>query len=277
MNTIPHEASGFRRQCGSERRNAAVAAVILIIAVGCGDPYLRTNPYDPGVPVEFVITGPDSLFSYGEIAHYSVQTVPAFPDTAYSWDIDTVTVANPRNGEDTVVDGGTVFQPSGPAAYTSISPPLEPATVKIAVEVLLGAVDTTVARYSPECACTVTIPTHAYRHIAYKEVVLTQRVTRIRLRCPDTQACDTLAVGGTWSVWVDGFDALNRQIAALTSSIANPTIGLPIVKYVTRDTTIASVTPVGIRVGTVTARKSGTTWIVATRGSLADSLQLVVR
>jgi hypothetical protein len=253
---------------------AVVATAALGVAGGCGDPYLHTNPYDPVYPVEFVITGPDSLFSYGEIAHYSVQTTPAFPDTAFRWDIDTVTVVNPRNGIDTIIPGGTVFKPSGPGAYQSISPPLEPATVTIAISASVGQIDTTVARCIPQC---ITIQTEQQRHTGYKSVVLTQRVTRIRLRCPDTQACDTLAAGGTWSVWVDGFDALNRQIAALTSSTANPKLGPAVVKYATRDSTIASVTPVGIRATTVTALKPGATWIVGTRGSLADSLQLVVR
>ena len=253
---------------------AVVAAVALGAAAGCGDPYLHTNPYDPVYPMEFAITGPDSLFSYGEIAQYTVQTTPAFPDTGFRWDIDTVTVVNPRDGTDTVVDGGTVFLPAGPGAYQSISPPLEPATVTISIVASLGQIDTTVARCRPQC---MTVQTEQQRHTGYKSIVLTQRVPRIRLRCPDTQACDTLAVGGTWSVWVDGFDALGRQIAALTSSVANPPRGPPVVTYVTRGTTIATVMPVGIRVGTVTARKSGTTWIVATRGALADSLQLVVQ
>ena len=55
------------------------------------------------------------------------------------------------------------------------------------------------------------------------------------------------------------------------------TTGTPMATFTSRDTTVASVTPVGIRAATVTARKSGTTWIVATRNSLLDSLQLTVR
>jgi hypothetical protein len=47
--------------------------------------------------------------------------------------------------------------------------------------------------------------------------------------------------------------------------------------FAVRDPSVAGVTPVGIRVATVTARKSGTTWIVGTRGALLDSLQLVVQ
>jgi hypothetical protein len=78
-------------------------------------------------------------------------------------------------------------------------------------------------------------------------------------------------------VWVDGFDALNRQIYALTSATANPPGSPPIATFVSRDTTIAAVSPVNIRAANVTARKTGTTWIIAIRGALLDSLQLVVQ
>jgi hypothetical protein len=108
-------------------------------------------------------------------------------------------------------------------------------------------------------------------------VVLTQRVVSISLRCPDTHACDTLSVGDTTSVWVDGRDANHAQIIALTSSIANPPTGTPIAVYAARDPSIISLTPRGIRATVATALKTGTTWIVGTRGSLLDSLQLVVR
>ena len=50
----------------------------------------------------------------------------------------------------------------------------------------------------------------------------------------------------------------------------------PVATYVSRDSTIARATPIGIRVAKVSGVKSGTTWIVATRGALADSLQVVV-
>jgi hypothetical protein len=120
-------------------------------------------------------------------------------------------------------------------------------------------------------------PISVWRHFGSKTVVITQRLTRIQLRCPDTHACDTLATGGVWSVWVDGFDALNQRIFALASSTANPATGPAIAIFTSRDTTIASVTPVGIRVANATALRSGTTWLVARRASLLDSLQLVVR
>lgn len=250
---------------------ALIRVSALMLGAACGDPYLHTNPYDPAVPVEFVITGPDTLFSYGEIAHYDVRTIPAFPDTSFLWGIDTVRL--PRPGmTDTLIPGEIVFRPSGEGGYVSIMPPLEPASVTIAVAALLGATDTTVAIYEGG-----TIQTSVYRHFGYKEVVLTQRLTRIQLRCPDAHLCDTLAVGGTWSVWADGFDALNHQIVTPVGGAANPKGGTPVVAYTVRDTNMATVVPNGIRVATVTARKPGTTWIVATRGALADSLQLVAR
>ena len=72
-------------------------------------------------------------------------------------------------------------------------------------------------------------------------------------------------------------DALGQPIVALHSPAANPATGTAVATFVVRDTTIASVAPVGIRAATVTARKSGSTWIVATRSSLLDSLQVTVR
>jgi hypothetical protein len=273
------------------RRLAALLGAMVIVAFfACGDPYLHTNPYDPAVPVQVNITGPDSLFSYGEVAQYSVRTIPAFSDSAITWNIDTTTIhrggnvdtiigccltANPGTG-DTVVEGDSLFKLKGFGTYQSIAPPLEPLTQTVTVEALIGRVDTTLAR-SEACCGNVTIQTNQYRHYGYKSVVLTQRLVRIQLRCPDTHACDTLSVGGTWSVWVDGFDALGRQIYALTSSTANPTRGPPIVTYAAHDPTIAGVAPVRVRAANVTALKSGTTWVVASRGLLADSLRLVVR
>jgi len=116
-----------------------------------------------------------------------------------------------------------------------------------------------------------------YRHTGYILVALTQRVVRIDLRCPVTHACDTLSVGDTTSVWVDGRDSHNIQIVALTSSTANPATGTPIATYAARDSSIVSLTPLGIRATVVTALKTGSTWIVGTRGTLLDSLQVVVR
>jgi len=275
METTPRMTDDFRRPRNPERWNAILAVAILAIAIACGDPYLHTNPYDPVFPVTFDITGPDSLFSIGEFAQYAVQITPAFPDSAIVWAIDTVMIHR-LSVPDTVVEGPTVFFPNASGGYTSILPPLEPETVKIAVEVLLGAVDTTVQRYIANVGY-VTIETQTYRHIGYKEVVLTQRLTRIQLLCPDTRVCDPMVAGGTWSVWADGFDALNNRIHEYIGVDANPRTGTPIVTYAIRDTTIATFVPDGIRAATVTALKSGTTWIVATRGALTDSLKLVVQ
>jgi hypothetical protein len=278
-----------RQRVARNARSVPIITAALIVAVACGDPYLHTNPYDPAVPVEFNFTGPDTLFSYGELAQYSVQTTPSFSDTAVQWAIDTVTIHrggnldtnlgggtfnNPGTG-DTTVAGDSLFRPLGGGLFQSTAPPLDPATVSMTVEALIGGADTTVGRFIN--GRTVAVQTKQYRHVGYKTVVLTQRLTKIRLRCPDVQACDTLSVGGTWSVWVDGFDALNRQMYAMTSSTANPTHGPPVVLYSVRDTAIAKVTPVHIRAATVTAQRTGMTWIIATRGALLDSLQLVVR
>jgi hypothetical protein len=240
------------------RQGAALAvALILVVAVACGDPYRHTNPYDPIYPVTVTVVGPDTLFSYSQVGQYSGQSDPAFPDSAFGFG----------------VTDSIKFGPAGVGAFIAYATPLWPAYDSVTVIVGVGAVDTFLAPPAGGTAIRQTI----FRHAATKQVILTQRVTSIRLRCPDTHGCDTVGVGGTWSVWVDGRDALNQLIYALHSSVANPTSGTPVATYTIRDTTVATFVPVGIRAATVTALKTGTTWIVATRGALLDSLQLVVQ
>lgn len=233
-------------------RLTPVAALALAGAASCGNPYQRTNPYDDKVPVTITISGPDTLFSAYEHGTYTATTDPALPDSAVHWKI---------NG---FVGGRT-------ADLANAVPPLWPATFTAAMVAVVGTIDTTISLNS------ITIPTNTWRHEGVKYVVLTQRVTHIALRCPDTHACDTLAAGGTWSVWVDGLDALNQKILSLTSATANPSTGTAIATFAARDPSIAAVTPVGIRAASVTALRSGSTWIIATRGTLLDSLQLAVR
>lgn len=233
-----------------------VGAAALAVAIACGDPYKHTNPYDPVFPVTVTVAGPDSLFSQGEFAQYTASSDPVFPDSSFEFgDSDS-----------------TSFLPAGPAGFVSRDPPLYPQVRLVNVIAGLGAVDTFVPKAVPGPAQRITI----FRHAATKTVVLTQRVVKISLRCPDTHACDTLSVGDTTSVWVDGRDANNAQIIALTSSSANPPTGTAIATFVVRDPTIASLTTTGIRASIVTALKTGTTWIVGIRGTLLDSLQLVV-
>jgi hypothetical protein len=240
-------------------RHAAVlaAVVIAIAAVACGDPYLHTNPYDPVYPVTVNVVGPDTVFSYQEIAQYSGTSDPVFPDTAFQ----------------VGVSDSIVFVPAGVGGFRAAATPLWPAYRTVSVLVGLGAIDT----FNAPALAGPAVRQTAYRHTATKIVVVTQRVVRIQLRCPDTHACDTVSAGGAWSVWTDGLDANNQEIVALHSLTANPATGAPVATFTIRDTTVATFAPVGIRAATVTALKTGTTWIVGARGELLDSLQLVVR
>ena len=256
------------------------AFVVLAAFFACGDPYLHSNPYDPLVPVAVTILGPATLFSYNERGQYSAQSTPAFPDTAFQFQSS----------------DSAAFFPSGPGGFTSMAPPLYPATSTVRIAALLGQIDTTTDNPDLDCplpapcstaACQPPPPcyvssTHAlaWRHSGSKDVILTQRIVRIQLRCPADHACDTLSAGSVWTVWADGFDALNFQAVALTGVNANPAVSsdTPIFgTFAVRDSTIATIMPVGIRVATVTALKPGLTWIVGTRGALVDSLRLVVR
>lgn len=247
----------MRHELGTQRGAVLIGAAIAMIAVACGDPYKHTNPYDPAFPVTVTVTGPETLFNEGDLGQFGATSDPAFPDSSFIFS----------------TNDSIVFTPAGPTAFVSHSPPLYPQVRLVEVLAGLGAIDTFVPMAQPGPAQRKIF----FRHTGYLLVALTQRVVRIDLRCPDTHACDTLSVGGTTSVWVDGRDAHNLQIVALTSSTANPATGTPIAIYSARDSSIVSLTPLGIRATVVTALKSGTTWIIGTRGSLLDSLQVVVR
>lgn len=271
---MDHNVEPHVRASARQRIVALLGFFIVIAAIACGEPYLHLNPYDPNTPVTIVVAGPDTLFSLGEVGQYTAQITPAFPDTGIVWAADTV----PAIVRDTaMVLQGSLFLTAGQnGQFQSINPPLEPLTVRVSVEALIGQIDTVVTRALPPTYETVVIRTVQYRHVGYKSIVLTQRLSRIQLRCPDTHACSPVSVGGTWSVWVDGFDALGKQIKDLTGSTTNPDTGTVVATFASRDTTIARVVPNGVRVANVTALKSGTTWIVATHMSLLDSLQLVI-
>jgi hypothetical protein len=234
----------------------ALAAGVAVL-VACGDPYQHTNPYDPVHPVNITIIGPDTIYNSFGVATYSAQSVPAFPDSAVSW----VSLGLASSG--------------GTGTFEAVGPPLWPDYSTATVTALIGKIDTTLS------IDLMTVQTNAWRHTGSKSVVVTQRLTKIQLRCPDTHACDTLAVGGIWSVWVDGFDANNQHVYALRSAVSNPGTGSPIAIFTSRDQTIAALSPVGIRAANVTALKAGTTWIVgrriAAQDTLLDSLQVTVR
>lgn len=243
------------RRCG-----AGILGAIGVTAIACGD-FARTNPYDPAVAVQITITGPDTLFSWGQVGSYVATSAPPLPDSAIYF---TPLVVTPVGN-------------TGTAILTNKAPPLYPTTAVVTFEAMMGRVDTvrtiedSLPPYSP-----ISIPDIIWRHRGAKSVVLTQRLVRIQLRCPIAHACDALSVGGAWSVWVDGLDSLSNGISGLASS-SNPSAGVPIATFLSRDTTIASVQPVGIRSATANARAPGATWIVGVRGSLLDSLRLVVR
>ena len=239
---------------------------VLVTAVACRD-YAHTNVYDPLVPVTITITGRDSLFSLGEQAIYTGHS-PQFPDSAIGI------------GGFVGLDEVTPLGSTGTALVVVERPPLYPALAKGWIFVSIGCYTTFVTVEEQSGAKPFVARTKAIGVCAHEDsipIVVTQRLVRIQLRCPDVHGCDTISVGGTASVWVDGTDALNAPVYGLQSPGVNSNFGPPIATYTIRDTTVASVVPVGVRAATVTANKSGTTWIVGVRGALVDSLKLVVR
>ena len=269
-----------------KRSHVLIGAAALAALLACGDPYLHTNPYDPVFPVEFTITGPDTLFSLFEVGQFTVQTKPTWSDTGFVWQTDTLTnyFIVPMPCQPQTVDGATVLKGNGTGAYTSIAPPLEPYVFKVAISVSVGAIDTTIQVGG--CGAGLPVQTRAVRHTGYKTVVVTQRITRIQLRCPDTHACAPLNAGDTVSIFADAFDALGHQPVAVSKPpYSNFTLDsfphppgtlIPVVTFLSRDSTTATVHLTAASVSRVTGLKSGTTWVVATRGVAIDSLQVVV-
>jgi hypothetical protein len=250
-------------------RLALIAGAVVVVALlACGEPtFLHTNPYDPAFPVTITVTGPDTLFSFGESANYVATSTPVFPDTSMLY----------------ITSDSAAFFPAQEGTFSSRTPPLYPDTKGVLVIGVIGQIDTVTATtpfYLPFDTMQAAIPTHAWRHVGTKSVMLTQRVVRLKLRCPSTQACAAVGVGGSWSVWADGFDALNQSVFVFRTATTNPEVSAqtPVfARYAVRDSTVAAITPVGVRAATVTALKVGSTWIIGTRGALLDSLQLVVQ
>ncbi|HEY2849771.1 MAG TPA: hypothetical protein VGI97_07830 [Gemmatimonadaceae bacterium] len=236
-----------------QRWAALIGFTALVAVFACND-YRRTNPFDPEVRPEslhVVVVGPDTLFTIGQTAEFTLGGTPVFTDPTERW------AASNRYE----LDG------EGTGTFDLFTAPLYPATD--AVEVTVG-----IGHYITPNGASAWIRTF------FKEVVVTQRLVRIQLRCPDTHACDAQAAGGTWSIWADGFDKGDREIVGMEVLSANPARGTPIASFASRDPSIAAVAAVGIRAANVSALRSGTTWIVATRVALADtlrdSLQVVV-
>ena len=219
----------------------------------CHD-FQHTNPFDLLTPdTELTVLGPDTLFTIGTVAKFSMAgKLGPFTDPTALW---RSSILNDLNGDFT----GT---------FVLYKAPLYPVA-----ETAFVAVD--IGHYVTAAGAS------AWTRSFGKNVILTQRLVRIQLRCPATHACDTLNAGGAWSVWVDGIDAGGSQIIGLELPGTNPAKGAPIAVFVSRDTTVATVSSAGVRAADVTALRSGTTWIVSTRiakpDTLRDSLQVVVR
>jgi hypothetical protein len=70
------------------RRGALLAiTVLLTISVSdCGE-FAHTNPFDPAVPVNVTITGPDSAFAQFDTLHFALTTDPAYDYADVQWEM----------------------------------------------------------------------------------------------------------------------------------------------------------------------------------------------
>jgi hypothetical protein len=71
-------------------RRAALAVLASLVIVACGD-YAHSNPFDPAMPVELTIVGPDTLTAIGDTARFTLSTSPEFAHEEPTWTIESVT------------------------------------------------------------------------------------------------------------------------------------------------------------------------------------------
>lgn len=84
------------------RMQAAIVVLAAGLVLACGE-YAHRNPYDPDTDTRIAITGPDTLWSIGEIAQYTATVSPAIPGgLGVVW-----AVADPGNGMFVVGSRGT--------------------------------------------------------------------------------------------------------------------------------------------------------------------------
>jgi hypothetical protein len=126
---------------------------------GC-DVYAHTNPYDAQTELTYVIAGPDTLFSVGQIVNYKLQSAPALSDTAGIWSCDCTELA---------ASGG----PGNFEMFGFVPPPVWPETKTVRVNVAIGKYDTTFTVSGANGP--VAVQGHAYRRILSRTIVLTQR------------------------------------------------------------------------------------------------------
>jgi hypothetical protein len=141
---------------------ALISVMFLVTFFACGDPYLHNNPYDPATSVEFSISGPDSLFSLQQVGQYIAQISPVMPDTAVQWYSTNTGVLTPAG--------------SGGAFVEQYGAPVWPATATVRVYAGVGAID------SLGGGGRLAVPVTVYRHLAFKDVVVTQRDTNTPFR-----------------------------------------------------------------------------------------------
>jgi hypothetical protein len=237
---------------------AATGIAAMMISTACYD-YTHTNPFDPATPATASIVGPDTLYSLSQLIQYTVQGDPPFTDSLALWS---------ASDPDALRGGTSVCCSLG--YFQLFHAPLYPQTETITISIAIGE-----HSYTPIGALKEVT---SYRRSYSRTIIVTQRLVRLRLRCPAADACDTVTVGGALSIAVDGFDALNAEIDGLGSQQnANPLTGTPIATFVSRDTTIVGIAPVGVRVANASGRKSGSAWVVAMRIAATDTLRDSVR
>ena len=62
------------------------ALIAMFLANSCGD-FVRTNPFDPAVPVTLTLSGPDSTFAQFDTVRFTVTTDPTYDNDPPEWQL----------------------------------------------------------------------------------------------------------------------------------------------------------------------------------------------
>jgi hypothetical protein len=141
------------------RTGLVVASALFVLVESC-EAFTHTNPYDPETPFEYAISGPDSLFSLGQVASYAIESKPALADTAGIWSCECLEVVSHA--------GTRTFSMSG-----QVAPPQWPATKTVRLNALIGKYDTIVFINSPAGPSPELV--QRYRRTLTRTIVITQR------------------------------------------------------------------------------------------------------
>jgi hypothetical protein len=224
------------------------AAVLAVLLAGCKleEPFVRSNPFDPGSPYPLrLVGGPDTAYSIGDEFQLSVEREPPLGSTAslgVTW-VANIPAAAPFPSPQLkhLYDGRYVVTPEVSSTYTLI---------------YIGAA------FNSDV-------------VVWRTIYVGQRAEQLSLSCSATGflACDTpvRAVGARVEVSSTALDARGNGIRNASALMDRSQV-------VIRDPSVMASTTLTNSLGTYhfTALAPGSTWVVVQSDRGTDSVRFVV-